>query len=77
MSNNTCRKADGWDWIAQIATSTAKKYLENKVQAEQEKPVKERNLGLQILYGVVGIPVCDYVTYEINKDLCVPIVPKS
>ena len=73
MSNNTCRKADVWDWVAQIATIYAKTKLESIAQVEQQKPSDKRDLRLQILYGV-GIPVCDYATYEINKDLCVPIV---
>ena len=73
MSNNTCHKADKWDWAAQIATIFANTTLESIKQAEQQKPADKRDWRLQILYGV-GIPFCDYATYEINKDLCVPIV---
>ena len=69
MSNNACRKANGWDLLAQFITSAAKIGMEYGAQHEQQKPANERNLGLQILYGV-GIPICDYATYEINKDLC-------
>lgn len=68
----TCRQANKWDWAKQIATISVRTGLEVIQQVQQQKPVTKRDWRLQALYEI-GLPVCDFATFMINKDLCAPI----
>jgi hypothetical protein len=72
MSQNHCRQADKWDWIAQIVASTTKATLEAIKQTQLQVPTEKKDSGLHTLCEV-GISACEFATYEINKNLCVPI----
>lgn len=67
-----CRQPSALDWAIQILVSGVKLGLERIAQAEQQKPVDERDWRIQKL-SELGVPLCDLVTYAINKDLCNPI----
>ena len=67
-----CHKAETKDYVAYGIASISEKVLDSALKTEEDKPLKQWNLGAVILGEALKFG-CSLAKNEINKNLCNPI----
>lgn len=71
MAIKQCRTAKSDDYLLQIIAKIGSKFCEMISEAERKKE-DQGNLGTALAADSVKI-LFEYMKYEVNKELCIPI----